>query len=745
MNSSPSVKMVVSRALRSTGCASCRLNLLRNFTAIARLPPRTPRLSARLSLPVSAPRIRFSSTTHDSEHIPELPTRAVNGEEFEEDVGEELADEDTGGADRSEVSAVPWYLEVNAPQRPPQPLSERQQIPELPESPPPILQPLLQQTSVDLGLDSLTLLDLRKLDPPPALGANLIMVLGTARSEKHLHVSADRLCRWLRSTYKLRPDADGLLGRNELKLKLKRKAKRTKLLGKSTADNDDDGVRTGWVCVDVGVVNGAEGSLSSVAEPECFVGFGRRTDGVRIVVQMMTEEKREEMDLEKLWRGILKRGVPVEVEALDEAISNSEPSVTTEYALTNGSVRRLGNAFSIRSQSRRFHNSARYLSEEARASDPGEEPAPDGSAATINTRKNPTLKEVQQFVALSIGLGEYEKAGKYLLERQKDIPELQEEGWRQLLLRQLRHYLENVPHEQALLNLGEGSSDRDSTAFLKCFYQSVSPSLSMSEGDMLIWLHCYARQLGHPNYSFKDLIGLFMELQMSGVAISTEAYVDLLRNILQPVKVEETYHGPPRHKAEDALKILQTMYNQGHDILSEDVFVMLQEATAPLPGFYESDSIYTSSSDTFELPSVKMSAIQRRIHVLMRSLDMPTFRAESRLRLLDLYSRQNNWVEFWDVWRLALRQGQPQTAPLYAFMFKRIAETKHQKACIKVLRSWIPDVEREVPAVALRGEVAVAIKACLLVADPFVERDVRDPKAKGEWITMWRKCSAAEK
>ena len=85
------------------------------------------------------------------------------------------------------------------------------------------------------------------------------MLIGTARSEKHLHVSADRLCRWLRSTYKLRPNADGLLGRNELKLKLKRKAKKAKLLGSSTDENADDGVRTGWVCVDVGVVQEAEG------------------------------------------------------------------------------------------------------------------------------------------------------------------------------------------------------------------------------------------------------------------------------------------------------------------------------------------------------------------------------------------------------------------------------------------------------------------------------------------------------
>jgi hypothetical protein len=146
------------------------------------------------------------------------------------------------------------------------------------------------------------------------------MLIGTARSEKHLHVSADRLCRWLRSTYKLRPDADGLLGRNELKLKLKRKSRRAKLMGGAADDTKDDGVRTGWVCVDVGVVEAPETEAEDTPASRDFVGFGRRTDGVRIVVQMLTEEKRAEIDLERLWEGILKRGGHAEIEEMEDGI-----------------------------------------------------------------------------------------------------------------------------------------------------------------------------------------------------------------------------------------------------------------------------------------------------------------------------------------------------------------------------------------------------------------------------------------
>ena len=165
-------------------------------------------------------------------------------------------------------------------------------------------------------MDDLSLLDLRSLDPPPALGGNLLMILGTARSEKHLHVSADKLCRWLRTEYKLRPYPDGLLGRNELKLKLRRKAKRSRLLSAvgakatSPAEGDvDDGIRTGWVCVNVGRIEGGElpDAVEKVQRAEGVVGFGARVVGCSVVVQMLTEEKRVELDLEKLWGDMLGR------------------------------------------------------------------------------------------------------------------------------------------------------------------------------------------------------------------------------------------------------------------------------------------------------------------------------------------------------------------------------------------------------------------------------------------------------
>jgi hypothetical protein len=216
---------------------------------------------------------------------------------------------------------LPWYLQVQPAKHSSaldadHPLAARQKLPDLPPDPPSILSQLLQHLSVDIGLDSLSILDLRAISPPPALGANLLMVLGTARSEKHLHVSADRFCRFLRSEYKMRPFADGLLGRNEFKLKMRRKNRRAKLLanaGVVSAEDVDDGIRTGWVCVHVGLVEPAEGVREKdevkSASRTGFVGFGSEESRVTIVVQMLTEEKRKEVDLEGLWTELLERNL----------------------------------------------------------------------------------------------------------------------------------------------------------------------------------------------------------------------------------------------------------------------------------------------------------------------------------------------------------------------------------------------------------------------------------------------------
>ncbi|TVY46926.1 ATPase synthesis protein, mitochondrial [Lachnellula occidentalis] len=665
---------------------------------------RAPYISTRLPLRPAPKQSRFYSSLENRQQDDlENDEQESIAEEVEEiDELEELEAQEEPG-ETAEVSAVPWYLQVQSPQREVKPLSERQRIPELPESPPPILQPLLQKVSIDFGLDDLTLLDLRKLDPPPALGANLFMLIGTARSERHLHVSADRLCRWLRSTYKLRPSADGLLGRNEMKLKLRRKAKRAKLMG-TTDGTEDDGIRTGWVCVDVGVVESAEGEADDIPEPQDFVGFGRKTDGVRVVVQMLTEEKRQEIELERLWGGILKRSTQAQ---LGEVEDSAVESTTTQQIEKHG---------------RHFTTTAFRPSEQEALQ-----------------KLDPSM--LRESINHFISEGQFEEA-LAAIQYSSNIPELQNGKWRPFMLEQLLSRLQSVQPEQAFEYLGTGSSDYSSTPFLTCFYQLLSGYPTSSEVKARVWLHRYAQALGHPGYSRSGLLELFDEFKICGAKISQDTYIHLIRGVLQATAADTQYHGPSQKALEGAIDMLNTMHSQGFTILDEAILVELQAIVSPgLNLDVPSGSIHSDPGETFDLPSYPMSPIQDRLHKLMMAIDAPCFKYESLVRLMDIYSRQLHWREFWEVWSMAPRRGKARTPAMYAFMFSRVAQAKKQKACTNILRVWTAEMQNEKPPVQFEGVVAEAVRVCLMVADPMVaEKAAENPGATGDMISLWVKA-----
>ena len=304
--------MIIRKAVLSIArCSNCRvtlLNVIAPYTSLSVRP--APRVQhTRIGARDNITQQHFStSRTWTSDLVQQQQQEQLNQ-------GEETSFEAEQYAESNEIPepmapATPWYLQVDVPQRASNLLLERQQIPELPPDPPPLLKPMLEHISVDLGLDDLILFDLRRIDPPPALGANLIMVLGTARSEKHLHVSADRFCRWLKTTYKLTPYADGLLGRGELKLRMRRKMRRAKLLssvGSIETSTTDDGLRTGWICVNVGTIGDGRASIKDFSKQHGYVGFCSEAEGAKVVIQMLTQEKREELDLEDLWGKMVKR------------------------------------------------------------------------------------------------------------------------------------------------------------------------------------------------------------------------------------------------------------------------------------------------------------------------------------------------------------------------------------------------------------------------------------------------------
>ncbi|KAK3294470.1 uncharacterized protein B0H64DRAFT_375259 [Chaetomium fimeti] len=298
--------MAPASILRVARCPACSLSALRPFISSF------AGSHARVSVATSRSHFLAPRTAATFSTFRPTPRRLGGPSIIEEAVDEGRSNDEPKPNDtpssESSGSDEPWYLQVEPPRHPTL-VHEPSPLPDIPDDSPKIMEPLLKFVADELGLDDLSLLDLREMDPPPALGPNLMMLFGTSRSERHLHVSADRMVRWLRGRGIL-AKADGLLGRNELKIKLRRLARKAKMLGNSgVMRGGDDGISTGWVCVNLGIVGGSTQEVEMFDAEGRSTGFGVPQTGTSIVIQMLTESRRKDLDLEGLWGGMLQRSL----------------------------------------------------------------------------------------------------------------------------------------------------------------------------------------------------------------------------------------------------------------------------------------------------------------------------------------------------------------------------------------------------------------------------------------------------
>ncbi|KAK1996447.1 hypothetical protein LX36DRAFT_637973 [Colletotrichum falcatum] len=291
--------MAARPAFAALGCLQCRNQVLRAVTSSS-----APFLRASVAAANTTLRPRTGLHRPFSTLPPDEPTSANNKPTSSSPETPEAAAEEAQqpqDARTSETKDTPWFLQVEPPAH--APAQRVSPLPEVPESPPALLEPLLKYVYDEMGLDDLSLLDLRALDPPPALGPNLIMLFATARSERHLHVSSSRLVKWLRHHHRVEANADGLIGPGELKTKLRRMRRKAKLRGTGAmaAEGGDDGISTGWICVNLGTTGSTYNEAARFDAEGKMSGFGGPVTGSTIVVQVMTESRRNELDLERLW------------------------------------------------------------------------------------------------------------------------------------------------------------------------------------------------------------------------------------------------------------------------------------------------------------------------------------------------------------------------------------------------------------------------------------------------------------
>ncbi|KAI5805130.1 hypothetical protein EDC01DRAFT_358035 [Geopyxis carbonaria] len=390
------------------------------------------------------------------------------------------------GEDNGLAEEVPWYLRVETPKPPKYQLNPQMALPELPEDPPPILETLIQELSDGNGITELKLFDLRSMNPPPAIGANTITIVGTARSIKHLHATADKICRWLRSTHSARPHADGLLGRGELRKINRRKKRRGKVISEQMGEVEEVG-SANWVCLQAG----KEG----------------------LIVQLFTRGKREEVDIE----GLL------------------------ELQLERNEKRMVRNKEKMEQLQAKFRTHELKQGSEVFEDDVPSEPAlqkciPSASGPIIHTRAYSGLvRRTDKSYNPSYLLGDLDVNPIYRKARITKNDEItpQSEPIFEPDYPTLERFIDSIhSHSNPASLVGSGPSDQSSTSFLTAFHQELA-----SHPDSVKIRYCLkflaAANIYNPSYyPAKSLLEFLQVSKQAGKTITLEHYYLALDSIV---------------------------------------------------------------------------------------------------------------------------------------------------------------------------------------------------------------------
>ncbi|CAG8129146.1 unnamed protein product [Penicillium olsonii] len=671
--------------LRRATCQYGRNELLRStFSASSASMPRPS--------PVSYPRAFSASTLQRSDRPPtsqQLDNHLSEAEDLK------LDSEPTGS---TSTQNVPWYLQEEAPPVRDRPLTEAQ-LPEIPKDSPEMLSTLLEYTYKDLGLDSLKLFDLRGMEIPAALGANVIMIIGTARSTKHLNVSADRLCRWLRSQYKLSPYADGLLGRNELKIKLRRRAKRARAASAAGAmiDEKDDGITTGWICVNAGVVD--EGASTTQLSDVGIEGFGNLDLGTSVVVQIFTEEKRADVDLDGLWEATLSREGRKKSRESGDASRNTAPprSMSDGFGSTPGQRR------GLHTMRRLAHPGMSSL--EPGLAGMGGAPSSQGGAAAAASQLTPTS---------------------------------------------LLQILSELPAESARTELGTGPNDRLSTVFLRLFYNNHATRYSAQEkATFRLKLLSMAVSRQHSAYSKDSLFSAFSDFLRDGYDLPDDLGFDVISALLTPqpgeTVPEDSAFRISNSSLELALSALDRLSLRGVPILNMRVFNMLYEVigtSSPLsPNPSESLPDGNAQKSSKARSAEQQKEIHSRLSKLLSAAKLP-FVAEDARQLMVTLFRLGDFDGFWRLWRQFPLKGASRTQDDYVNLFQLHAELGEERRARECISTGVSSMNQESPPIELEGPIVTAIMHCVLVADPNLQgRDEEAPPSF--YLPLWTKCQEA--
>ena len=520
----------------------------------------------------------------------------------------------------------------------------------------------------------------------------------------------------------MKPYADGLLGRNELKLKIKRKARRAKLFGASGSSSirsSDDGTGSGWICVNLGSVHTGFGAAEGVETDDTgFVGFGETSTDVKIVVQMMTEEKRGQVDLESLWQGVL-RGTTKRYEQQPADLGGAEGDAANSAKYAPAEVQRRSLLASYPPSPlnqqiiRGFHSgpTSRFpaSADNKMVSKIGKDFFTD---TKVETRDPPTRKHHDMDA-----LPKHLMKASHVLRKGTQFHVLSPEVSSNFLQAHAS-YLEGLGPTDARRALGWGQNDKSSTQFLRSFYACRPSFMEMDHWNSILELHLHAISINHPGYKVFRLVEILSQMELHGISIPAKVFQRVLECILLNPLIaspSDTFEEEDvsfaalntlRRHLSISFKVLEKMEIHGHPVCTEPILLLYHEAISN-PRFRQRPLLLSNDQKLWV-----QYQFQKTLAVLLHQPIPSVY----KLAMLRAYAYQKNWEPFWRVWTSFPQTMQSRTPEMYALMFNAVADSGHQAKAMQTLEENVVQMARERPRVEMEGDVALGVWRCLNVA-----------------------------
>lgn len=630
--------------------------------------------------------------------------------------------------------SVPWYLQDGyavksslVPKRAP--------LPPLPELSPELLEEIITHLDVELGITGITIMDLRSLDPAPALGCDIIMVFGTACSDRHLHSSAYRVCRWLRTTHSLEPYADGLIGRNARKLIDRRRVRRGSVAATQIGVTDESLV-TEWVCVNTGY----EG----------------------IVLQLFTKKRRKELNLEALWERKLntsrknkeklmqataegERVVLEDLYATDE-VPDIEVGVLENHSLQGSSAPTLsGSTFPVgtvssflNQQTRTVHTSSRQLPATAsyRLRD---------VHSMVHQKLPSTFQGLINHIPLlsaDIHNGEYDTIERSFSTYYPEVyfpPFIKQAA---ILFAHVFH-LQNTPPDAACEALGSFSFDTTSTPFLRSFFLKMPPVLAHIHYHawlaLLVQAH-FLKPSAYPETSFHELV---IQMKASGLQVPIPFYIVILEVLATTPSLRRRQNKSVYLETRETSRRMKAMHDiledmsrsSTYDVNTSDIYALLTRGLMSK----DIEAFQRLALDVCEIPGAaarnrggiaglqKEYAPDRRIFLIERLMEhysIPQTNHEWYANFLTSTALAGYWPAFWNRWKDVHYHGFSRGTKLYKLALGLVTMSGNRVEAVNTLRNLQASMDREQPKVVLDAELARGFLAVMDVAGMAQGRDM---------------------